>query len=69
MVFATPGPSSFWVWITLFGSFGLGYVLRAWLSRYRRRRWRRWRHRNDWVEAYRAGSDGEEGSTDACAIT
>ena len=64
MVFATAGPSSCWTWLVLFGSFGLGYVLRDWLSRYRRRRWR---HRHDWIEAYRAGLDGEEGSTDACA--
>ena len=52
MVFATAGPSSFWVWLVLFGSFGGGYWLRDLLSRQRRKRWRR-RHDvlREWVEA------------------
>jgi hypothetical protein len=57
LIFASMEPSSIWVWLVLFGSFWGGWGLRDWLSRYRRRRWR---HRHDWVEAYRAGLDGEE---------
>ncbi len=58
MVFATAEPSSCWVWIILFGSFGLGYWLRDWLSRYRRRRYA---HRHDWIrQEVQAGPGREE---------
>ena len=58
MVFASIEPSSIWVWLLLFGTFGLGYELRDQLSRYRRRRYA---HRHDWIhQEVEAGSDGEE---------